>query len=292
MERLKSIEELKNLRALLVEEVFRPEMNWVKVCCGLPCSALGSHKVVKALEEVLKEGSEIELMKTGCQGLYIAAGGYKAVEKVFSSMSPEDVLEEVKKANLRGRGGAGFPAGIKWGYAKKAPGAIKMVIANGDEGDPGAFMDRSIMEGDPHSLLEGMLICAYAIDAHYGFIYVRHEYPLAVKNLKTAIKQAEEIGILGKNILGTGFDFTVHVRKGAGAFVCGEETTLMASIEGQRGMPRPRPPFPAQKGLWDKPSALNNVETLANIPSIIEKGADWFLSIGTQNSPGTKVFAL
>jgi len=207
-------------------------------------------------------------------------------------MTPEQVLDEVKKANIRGRGGAGFPAGIKWGFAKKSPVSNKMVIANGDEGDPGAFMDRSVMEGDPFSLLEGMLICAYVICAHYGFIYVRHEYPLAVKNLGIAIKKAEEIGLLGKNILGTGFDFTVHIREGAGAFVCGEETALMASVEGERGFPRPKPPFPAESGLWNSPTIINNVETLVNIPYIIEKGADWFLSMGTQNSPGTKVFAL
>jgi NADH:ubiquinone oxidoreductase subunit F (NADH-binding)/Fe-S-cluster-containing hydrogenase component 2/(2Fe-2S) ferredoxin len=223
---------------------------------------------------------------------YIAVGGYRAIEKIFSPMSPEAVLEEVKKSKIRGRGGAGFPTGVKWEFARKTPGAIKFVIANGDEGDPGAFMDRSIMEGDPHSLLEGMLICAYTIGARYGFIYVRHEYPLAVKNLQIAINQAEELGLLGRNILGTGFNFNVHIREGAGAFVCGEETALMTSVEGKRGMPNPRPPFPVEKGLWGRSTVINNVETLANIPYIIEKGADWFLSIGTPNSPGTKVFAL
>jgi len=173
---------------------------------------------------------------------YLAVGGYRALEKVLSSMRPEDVIEEVRKSNVRGRGGAGFPAGIKWGFARKSPVPIKVVIANGDEGDPGAFMDRSIMEGDPHSLLEGMVICAYAIGAHYGFIYVRHEYPLAVTNLGIAIKQAEELRLLGRNILGAGFDFTVQIKEGAGAFVCGEETALIASIEGDRGFPRQRPP--------------------------------------------------
>jgi NADH-quinone oxidoreductase subunit F/NADP-reducing hydrogenase subunit HndC len=222
---------------------------------------------------------------------YIAVGGYRALEKALSGMTTDQVLAEVDKANLRGRGGAGFPAGKKWTYIKNTSG-IKFVIANGDEGDPGAFMDRSIMEGDPHSLLEGMLICAYTIGAKYGFIYVRHEYPLAVQNLCIAIKQAEALGFLGRNILGTGFDFIVRIREGAGAFVCGEETALMTSIEGRRGMPKPRPPFPVESGLWDKPTVINNVETLANIPFIIEKGADWFLSIGTQNSSGTKVFAL
>jgi NADH:ubiquinone oxidoreductase subunit F (NADH-binding)/CBS domain-containing protein/(2Fe-2S) ferredoxin/NAD-dependent dihydropyrimidine dehydrogenase PreA subunit len=375
MERLKSIEDLKNLRTRLSEEVFRPDKNRIRLCCGTACTATGSGKVVKILEEgISKKGLDVELVKTGCQGLcqkgpvmkvepsgyfyqkvkpesaeevlgttfsaglpvrhllyresflqkpieimeevpfykkqlrialrnngkidpcnihhYIAVDGYGAIEKIFSSMSPEAVLEEIKKSNIRGRGGAGFPTGVKWGFARKAPGVNKIVIANGDEGDPGAFMDRSIMEGDPHSLLEGMLICAYTIGARYGFIYVRHEYPLAVKNLQIAINQAEELGLLGRNILGTSFNFNVHIREGAGAFVCGEETALMTSVEGKRGMPKPRPPFPVERGLWGKSTVINNVETLANIPYIIEKGADWFLSIGTQNSSGTKVFAL
>jgi len=223
---------------------------------------------------------------------YIAVGGYRALEKILTSMTAEDVIGEVRKSNIRGRGGAGFPAGVKWGFARKSPTPVKIVIANGDEGDPGAFMDRSIMEGDPHSLLEGMLVCAYAIGANYGFIYVRHEYPLAVTNLGIAIKQAEELGILGKNILGTGFDFSVHIREGAGAFVCGEETALIASIEGDRGFPRQRPPFPAERGVWAMPTIINNVETLANIPNIITKGAEWFQNIGTETSSGTKVFAL
>ncbi|MDP2752810.1 MAG: NADH-ubiquinone oxidoreductase-F iron-sulfur binding region domain-containing protein [Nitrospirota bacterium] len=225
---------------------------------------------------------------------YIAVGGYKALEKAFSKMTPEQVLDEVDKANLRGRGGAGFPAGKKWRHSKKSPGAVKFVIANGDEGDPGAFMDRSVMEGDPHSLLEGMLLCAYAIGARYGIIYVRHEYPLAVKNLGIAIKQAEELGLLGKNILGTGLDFTVRIVEGAGAFVCGESTALIASVEGERGFPRPRPPRLSERGggLWGYPTNLNNVETYACVPPIIENGADWFLGIGIPTSPGTKVFAL
>jgi NADH:ubiquinone oxidoreductase subunit F (NADH-binding)/Fe-S-cluster-containing hydrogenase component 2/(2Fe-2S) ferredoxin len=223
---------------------------------------------------------------------YIAVGGYKALEKIFSGMTPEQILDEVDKSNIRGRGGAGFPTGKKWKFTKNFKSDIRFVIANGDEGDPGAFMDRSIMEGDPHSLLEGMLICAYAIGSRYGIIYVRHEYPLAVKNLGIAIKQAKELGVLGKNILGTGFDFTVQIREGAGAFVCGEETALMTSVEGRRGMPRPRPPFPVESGLWERSTVINNVETLATIPIIITKGADWFLNVGTQDSPGTKVFAL
>lgn len=225
---------------------------------------------------------------------YIAVGGYAALEKALSSMSPEDVLNEVDKANLRGRGGAGFPAGKKWKHSKSSKETIKFVIANGDEGDPGAFMDRAIMEGDPHSLFEGMLLSAYAIGATYGFVYCRHEYPLAVKHLKIAIKQAEELGLLGSNILGSGFSFYLDVREGAGAFVCGESTALVASIEGERGFPRPRPPRLSEKGggVWGYPSNLNNIETYACVPPIIEKGADWFRGIGTENSPGTKVFAL
>ncbi len=225
---------------------------------------------------------------------YIAVGGYAALEKALGSMTPDQVLNEVDKANLRGRGGAGFPAGKKWKHTKSDKSKVKFVIANGDEGDPGAFMDRSVMEGDPHSLFEGMLLCAYSIGAEYGIIYVRHEYPLAVKNLSLAIKQAEELGLLGKNILGSGLNFTLDIREGAGAFVCGESTALVASIEGERGFPRPRPPRLSQQGggVWGYPSNLNNIETYACVPPIIEKGADWFLSIGTKNSPGTKVFAL
>jgi NADH:ubiquinone oxidoreductase subunit F (NADH-binding)/Fe-S-cluster-containing hydrogenase component 2/(2Fe-2S) ferredoxin len=377
MKRLNSVNDLRAFRGLLLKEgVLAPGKKMLRVCCGLPCSTLGSYKVAKALEnEISKNSLDIEVVKTGCQGLcqkgpimtiepqgyfyqkvqperaeeiisqtikegkplwdflysrtygerayfinevpfytkqvkvalrntgkidptniyhYIAVGGYSAIEKAFLEMTPDQVLTEVDKANLRGRGGAGFPAGKKWRHSKKSPGDIKFIIANGDEGDPGAFMDRSIMEGDPHSLLEGMLICAYAINAHYGFIYVRQEYPLAIENLGIAIKQAEEIGLLGKNILGTGFDFTVRIREGAGAFVCGESTALIASVEGKRGMPRPRPPRLSEKGggVWGYPTNLNNVETYACVPRIIEKGADWFLNIGTNNSPGTKVFSL
>ncbi len=225
---------------------------------------------------------------------FIAIGGYKALEKALSAMTPQQVLEEVKKANLRGRGGAGFPAGIKWEHTKKASGPVKVVIANGDEGDPGAFMDRSIMEGDPHGLLEGMMLCAYAIGAQHGIIYVRHEYPLAVKHLNIAIRQAEDIGLLGENILGREFDFTIQIREGAGAFVCGEATALVASIEGERGFPNPRPPRLSEHGggPWGYPANLNNIETYVCVPPIIEKGAGWFLKTGTASSPGTKVFAL
>lgn len=225
---------------------------------------------------------------------FIAVGGYAGLQRALSSMTPDEVLAEIDKANLRGRGGAGFPAGKKWLHTKKAPGDIKFVVANGDEGDPGAFMDRSIMEGDPHSLLEGMAINAYAIGAQHGIIYVRHEYPLAVKNLQIAIDQAEELGLLGKNILGSDFSLTMNIREGAGAFVCGESTALVASIEGERGFPRPRPPRLSEPGggPWGYPSNLNNIETFACVPVIIDKGADHFRSIGTENSPGTKVFAL
>jgi NADH-quinone oxidoreductase subunit F/NADP-reducing hydrogenase subunit HndC len=377
MKKMQSIDELKNLRKKLAKETFQPDQLRARVCCGTACTATGSQKVIDAFnQEASGRGVNLEIVKTGCQGLcqkgpilkiepadifyqrtqpdnvqwimsysilggmpyrqglyrdsflsepvavmtdvpfykkqlrialrnngnidpcninhFIAVGGYKALEMALSSLSPDNILEEVKKANLRGRGGAGFPAGRKWEHTKKAHGEIKFVIANGDEGDPGAFMDRSIMEGDPHSLLEGMALCAYAINAQYGFIYVRHEYPLAVKNLGIAIKQAEDLGVLGKNILGTDFSFTMDIREGAGAFVCGESTALVASLEGERGFPRPRPPRLSEPGggPWNYPSNLNNIETYACVPVIIEEGADHFRSIGTPNSPGTKVFAL
>ncbi|NJD55226.1 MAG: CBS domain-containing protein [Nitrospirae bacterium] len=375
--RLNSADDLTKLRSRLQAETFNPEKMRVRVCCGTACVASGSKKVVTELEEESsKKGVDLEIVKTGCQGLcqkgpvmnvephgyfyqkvrssdardlishtfsagksvrsllyresiltdpieevadvpfykkqlrialrnngridpnnithYIAVGGYRATEKMFASMSSDEVMHEIDRANLRGRGGAGFPAGKKWAHTNKSPEKTRFIIANGDEGDPGAFMDRAIMEGDPHSLLEGMLICAFALKAHHGFIYVRHEYPLAVQNLKMAIRQAEELGLLGEDILGTGFDFIVDIREGAGAFVCGESTALVASIEGDRGFPRPRPPRLSEVGggLWGFPSNLNNIETYACMPPIIEKGADWFLGIGTLTSPGTKVFAL
>ncbi|MDA8104893.1 MAG: NADH-quinone oxidoreductase subunit NuoF [Nitrospiraceae bacterium] len=377
MEKLKTIDDLKNLRKQISDHTFLPDVPRVRLCSGTACTATGTPKVLSAIEEeAAKRGITLDVVKTGCQGLcqkgpvmkvepegifyqkvkpeharsimsytvaggipfrqslyrnnileepipemtnvpfykkqlrialrnnglidprniyhYIAVGGYKALEKALGSMSPDGVLAEVDRANLRGRGGAGFPAGKKWKHSKGASGKIKFVIANGDEGDPGAFMDRSVMEGDPHSLFEGMLLCAYAIGAEYGMIYVRHEYPLAVKNLGIAIKQAEELGLLGKNILGSGLNFTLDIREGAGAFVCGESTALVASIEGERGFPRPRPPRLSEHGggAWGYPSNLNNIETYACVPPIIEKGAEWFLGIGTKNSPGTKVFAL
>jgi len=223
---------------------------------------------------------------------YIAVGGYAALEKVLSEMTPEEVIDQIKRSGLRGRGGGGFPTGLKWEFTAKAPGKEKFVLCNADEGDPGAFMDRSVLEGDPHSVIEAMIIAGYAVGAHQGYIYVRAEYPLAIERLSRAIQQAREWGLLSKNILGTGFAFDLDIRIGAGAFVCGEETALMASIEGKRGEPRPRPPFPAISGLWECPTLLNNVETYANITWIILNGPEAFASIGTESSKGTKVFAL
>lgn len=223
---------------------------------------------------------------------YIAYDGYQALAKVLREMTPDDVIQCIKDSGLRGRGGGGFPTGLKWTFAKNQPEGQKYVACNADEGDPGAFMDRSVLEGDPHVIIEAMAIAGYAIGANQGYVYVRAEYPIAVKRLQIAIKQAREQGLLGKNILGSGFDFDMDLRLGAGAFVCGEETALMTSIEGHRGEPRVRPPFPAVKGLFGRPTVLNNVETYANIPQIILKGADWFASMGTEKSKGTKVFAL
>ncbi|SHJ43538.1 NAD(P)-dependent iron-only hydrogenase diaphorase component flavoprotein [Geosporobacter subterraneus DSM 17957] len=223
---------------------------------------------------------------------YIAFDGYRALGKVLTELQPEDVIEIVKKSGLRGRGGGGFPTGLKWEFTYRAQGDQKYVACNADEGDPGAFMDRSVLEGDPHAVIEAMAIAGYAVGADQGYIYVRAEYPIAVHRLQIAIDQAKEYGLLGKNIFGTEFSFDLEIRLGAGAFVCGEETALLNSIEGKRGMPRPRPPFPAVKGLWQKPTLLNNVETYANIPQIILKGPEWFAGIGTEKSKGTKVFAL
>ncbi len=222
---------------------------------------------------------------------YIATDGYMALAKVLGEMTPKEVIDEVLASGIRGRGGAGFPTGRKWLFAS-APAPVKYVCCNADEGDPGAFMDRSVLEGDPHVVLEAMTIAGYAIGAHQGYIYVRAEYPIAVHRLEIALKQAREYGLLGKDILGSGFDFDIELRLGSGAFVCGEETALMTSIEGKRGEPRPRPPFPAVKGLFGKPTILNNVETYANIPLIIRNGAEWFASMGTEGSKGTKVFCL
>ncbi len=223
---------------------------------------------------------------------YLGADGYKALEKVIKTMTPAEVVADVKKSGLRGRGGGGFSTGLKWEFTAKAEGDYKYVVCNADEGDPGAFMDRSLLEGDPHAIIEGMLICGYAIGSAEGYVYVRAEYPLAIKRLQKAIDQAEERGYLGTKIMGTDFSFKLNIKAGAGAFVCGEETALLISIEGSRGMPRVRPPFPAVKGLWGKPTTINNVETFGNIPVIFRNGADWFAGLGTENSKGTKVFAL
>jgi NADH:ubiquinone oxidoreductase subunit F (NADH-binding)/(2Fe-2S) ferredoxin/Pyruvate/2-oxoacid:ferredoxin oxidoreductase delta subunit len=223
---------------------------------------------------------------------YIARDGYLGAARALLEMTPEGIVEQMLKSGMRGRGGAGFPTGVKWDFARKSQGDIKYVLCNADEGDPGAFMDRSILEADPHSVLEGMIIAAKAINARKGYIYARTEYPLAISRLQIAIAQAKERGLLGNDILGSGFGFDIEIYQGAGAFVCGEETALMRSIEGSRGMPRPRPPFPAHKGLWEKPTILNNVETLCNVPQIMLKGGDWYASVGTETSKGTKVFAM
>jgi len=223
---------------------------------------------------------------------YVAREGYYGLWNVLTDFTPTEVIDNIKQSGLRGRGGAGFPTGVKWEFAQKSEGAQKYIICNADEGDPGAYMDRSVLEGDPFSVLEGMTIGAYAIGASKGYIYIRAEYPVAIRRLEKAIEQAEEAGLLGENIMEQDFDFTLEIKKGAGAFVCGEETALIASIESNRGMPKPRPPFPAQSGLWGKPTNINNVETWANVPKIMHYGSDWFSSIGTEKSKGTKVFSL
>jgi NADH:ubiquinone oxidoreductase subunit F (NADH-binding) len=223
---------------------------------------------------------------------YLDVKGYAALAQVLDSMTPEQVIESITKSGLRGRGGGGYPTGLKWNQTAQAPADKKYVICNADEGDPGAFMDRTAIEGDPHSILEGMAIAGYAIGADTGYIYIRAEYPLAIQRLRDAIKQAESYGLLGENILGTDFSFKIDIKLGAGAYVCGEETALIHSMQGRRGMPSPRPPFPSEKGLWDKPTLINNVETWANVPAIILNGPEWFAGIGTEGSKGTKVFAL
>ena len=257
------------------------------------------NKTVKSLDKVdfYKKQKRVALRNCGVidpENIdeYIAFDGYAALGKCLTELSPDQVIDEILKSGLRGRGGGGFPTGMKWKFAKNSVSDKKYVCCNADEGDPGAFMDRSILEGDPHAVIEAMAIAAYAIGADQGYVYCRAEYPIAVKRLQIAIKQAREYGLLGKNIFGTDFSFDMDVRLGAGAFVCGEETALMNSIEGMRGEPRPRPPFPAVKGLFGKPTILNNVETYANVPQIINKGADWFCTMGTEKSKGTKVFAL
>ena len=282
-----------------VEEIFE---NHVK--CGQVVTRLlaGNHEegeVSNALESVDFFSRQMRVALRNCGAInpedideYIARDGYLALEKVTGSMTPEEVIELIRASGLRGRGGAGFPTGVKWSFAAAQQVAQKYVCCNADEGDPGAFMDRSVLEGDPHSVIEAMAIAAYAIGANQGYVYVRAEYPIAVERLTIAINQAREYGLLGKDIFGTGFDFNLDIRLGAGAFVCGEETALMTSVEGRRGEPRPRPPFPAVKGLFGQPTILNNVETYANVPVIILKGAECFSGIGTEKSKGTKVFAV
>ncbi len=257
-----------------------------------------SHKNVK-IENIPFYQKQFRIVLRNCGVIdpenineYIARDGYKALEKVLFEMTPDNVIEELKISGLRGRGGAGYPTWKKWVFTKDVQSDVKYVVCNADEGDPGAYMDRSTIEGDPHSIIEAMTICGYTVGANQGYVYIRAEYPLAIKRLEKAIEQARELGLLGKDILGSGFDFDIEIRLGAGAFVCGEETALLASIEGNRGMPRPRPPFPAVSGLWGKPTVINNVETWASIPVIILKGGKWFAQIGTETSKGTKVFAL
>ena len=280
------------------EEIIQTHIIEGKVVERLLAKDIDGSKV-KSLDELSFYKKQMRIALKNCGIInpenideYIAFDGYRALERVLKEMSPEEVIDIIKKSGLRGRGGAGFPTGKKWELTKQAEGNQKYVVCNADEGDPGAFMDRSILEGDPHSVLEAMAIAGYSIGANKGFIYVRAEYPIAVQRLKIAIKQAEDYGILGKNIFDTDFCFDIEIRLGAGAFVCGEETALLESIEGKRGQPRVKPPYPAQSGLWGKPTLINNVETYANITQIILKGAEWFSSIGTENSKGTKVFAL
>ena len=280
------------------EEIIQKHIVEGEVVQRLLCKDIDGKKV-QSLDELTfyKKQKRIALKNCGVINPeeideYIAFDGYKALEKVLKEMTPDEVIAEVSKSGLRGRGGAGFPTGKKWELTKVNEADQKYVVCNADEGDPGAFMDRSILEGDPHSVLEAMMIAGYAIGATKGFIYVRAEYPIAVKRFQIAIDQAREYGILGKNIFGTDFEFDVEIRLGAGAFVCGEETALLESIEGKRGQPRVKPPYPAVAGLWGKPTLINNVETYANITRIILNGADWYSSIGTENSKGTKVFAL
>ena len=281
-----------------VEEIFEKHILNGEIVERLLCKDIDGN-TVKKLDELNFYKKQKRIVLKNC-GLidpenideYLAFDGYKALEKVLTSMTQDEVIDIIKKSGLRGRGGAGFPTGKKWEFTKIAVGDQKYVACNADEGDPGAFMDRSVLEGDPHAVLEAMAIAGYAIGANKGYIYVRAEYPIAVHRLEIAINQARKYGLLGKNILGTGFKFDIEIRLGAGAFVCGEETALMESVEGHRGEPRTRPPFPANKGLFGKPTLLNNVETYANVTQIILKGADWFNSIGTETSKGTKVFAV
>jgi NADH:ubiquinone oxidoreductase subunit F (NADH-binding)/(2Fe-2S) ferredoxin len=277
--------EIVNSYALAIDEKEVPLFSSIEEVPKLQDIPFFKHQTLRALRNRgLNDAENIEES--------IAREAYFGLAKVLSSMTPEDVIEEVKISGLRGRGGAGFPTGLKWEEGRRYSSFPKYVICNGDEGDPGAFMDRSVLESDPHAVLEGMIICGYAIDSHQGYIYVRAEYPLAIKRLNIAIDQARNYGLLGKNILGSGFDFDISIYPGAGAFVCGESTALMYSLEGKRGMPRIKPPRSTEAGLWGQPTVLNNVETLANVPPILLKGGQWFASLGTKGSKGTKVFAL
>jgi len=282
-----------------VEEIVKEHVIKGRPVKRLQWTAPEARKIVEEKKQIPFFEKQLKIVLSNCGKIdpenieeYIAVGGYEALAKVLIEMTPEQVIDEMIKSGLRGRGGAGFPTGLKWKATREAPGDEKFVVCNGDEGDPGAFMDRAILEGDPHSVIEGMAIAAYAIGAKQGYVYVRAEYPLAIKRLEKAIQQARKYGLLGNNIFETSFSFDIEIRIGAGAFVCGEETALIASIEGKRGQPRPKPPFPAQKGLWGKPTLINNVETFANVRHIILNGSSWFASIGTENSKGTKVFAL
>lgn len=289
-----------NLTPELVAEIVR---DWLAGDNPRPDLALGTRgegtlEGIPRLFELPVLKPQVRVVLRNCGNIdptnikhYIANDGYEGFIKALK-MKPQEIIDEMKKSGLRGRGGAGFPTGMKWQFCHDAPGAIKYIVCNADEGDPGAFMDRAVMEGDPHAVLEGMLIGAYAIGASEGYVYIRAEYPLAIKRLIVALKQMEECGLLGENILGSGFNFHIKIKEGAGAFVCGEETALMASIEGNRGMPRSRPPFPAQSGLWGKPTNINNVETWANVSAILQKGASWFAGYGTEKSKGTKTFSL
>ena len=279
---------------LIVEETLMEGRIVDKFCYQEPDGAIKAHKSKVPFYQgqhpiVL---SKMDLIDPASLDDYLAEGGYQALQKVFGGMKPEAVIDAMERSGLRGRGGGGFPTGRKWRLCREVPGEVKYIICNGDEGDPGAFMDRAVMEGDPHAVLEGIIIGGYAIGAGQGFIYVRHEYPLAVKRLNLAIDQARKAGLLGANILGSGFGFDIKISKGAGAFVCGEETALIASMEGQIGEPHPRPPYPAVEGLWGKPTVINNVETWANVPAIMNNGPEWYAAIGTEKSKGTKVFSL
>ena len=288
-----------NLRADDADEIVEEHLLKGRVVERLVHKTAATGRAVPSLHEIGFFQKQVKIVLRNCGVIdplkieeYVARDGYAALAKVLSEMTPDQVVDEVKKSGLRGRGGAGFLTGLKWAFTRKAPGDKKYILCNGDEGDPGAFMDRSVLEGDPHSVIEGMAVAAYAIGSDQGYAYIRAEYPLAVERFGKALEQAREYGLLGKNIMGKGFSFDIEIRMGSGAFVCGEETALMTSIEGNRGEPRPRPPFPANKGLWGKPSSLNNVETFANIAPIILRGAAWYASMGTEKSKGTKVFAL